>query len=401
MKGSLTPRELHPGPCLVEGMATGLDGDRGTIPKHPQQLFFDNVNPATRLLEKRRQMYEVQDALENQKARFAKEEEQFRKKEEQLRVKDLHLQNQLVKFNKFLQDNEAKRRRSETRAHEEAAQIKQKDEEIQDLEKQLQDSKATCTKLEEEKDRNMKYEEFLELVKETCDDYAEINEIVERHSTLETANTDLAEIQTESETKIEELRGEFQSYKKEQEMEMMELRNKVATLQIELDECQKKRQQLQHEFDEATLEDSEHSLKFGQILMSVENLFLRCTTKRKNIQHAQTPVDDEGKQEGEEGQDESEDSFRKKKENAMRQLKIILAYLKDFREICEILRKERRADPTRAKQGALEAVTAPEPNIRFEAEMPRGGDRGSQNSGSQGNTKELRPSANVSSTQDF
>ena len=29
-------------------------------------------------------------------------------------------------------------------------------------------------------------------------------EIVERHSTLETANTDLAEIQTESETKIEE-----------------------------------------------------------------------------------------------------------------------------------------------------------------------------------------------------
>eukprot|EP00435_Cladocopium_sp_Y103_P073863 s24_g45.t1 len=160
LKASLTTRELHPGPCLVEGMATGLDGDRGTIPKHPQQLFFDNVNPATRLLEKRRQMYEVQDALENQKARFAKEEEQFRKKEEQLRVKDLHLQNQLVKFNKFLQDNEAKRRRSETRAHEEAAQIKQKDEEIQDLEKQLQDSKATCTKLEEEKDRNMKYEEI-------------------------------------------------------------------------------------------------------------------------------------------------------------------------------------------------------------------------------------------------
>lgn len=67
-------------------------------------------------------------------ARFAKEEEQFRKKEEQLRVKDhdlpypamtcpscwilssshgsvvqdLHLQNQLVKFNKFLQDNEVR-----------------------------------------------------------------------------------------------------------------------------------------------------------------------------------------------------------------------------------------------------------------------------------------------------
>ncbi|CAK9071275.1 unnamed protein product [Durusdinium trenchii] len=245
-------------------------------------------------------------------------------------------------------------------------------------------------------------QEFLELVKETCDDYAEISEIVDRHNTLESANADLSEMQIESETKIEELRGEFQTYKKDQEMEMMELRNKVALLQIELDECQKKRQQLQHDFDEATQEDSRHSLKFGQILMSVENLFLRCTTKRKNIQHAQTPVDDEGKQEGEEGQDESKDSFRKKKENAIRQLKVILAYLKDFKEICEILRKERRADPTRGKQaGALEAVTAQEPNIRFEAEMPKGGDRTSQNSGSQGNTKELRPSANVSTTQDF
>ncbi|CAE7463579.1 unnamed protein product, partial [Symbiodinium microadriaticum] len=155
--------------------------------------------------------------------------------------------------------------------------------------------------------------------------------------------------------------------RKEQEMEMMELRNKVAILQIELDECQKKRQQLQHEFDEVTQEDSRDSLFFGQILMSVENLFLRCTTKRKNIQHAQTPVDDESKQEGEDGQDQGEDSFRKKKDNAARQLKVILAYLKDFKEICEILRKERRGDPTRAKQGVtLEAVTAAEPNIKFE-----------------------------------
>lgn len=353
-------------------------------------------------------MYEVQDALENQKARFAKEEDQFRKKEEQLRVKDLQLQNQLVKFNKFLQDNEAKRQRSEKRAAEEAAQIKQKDEEILDLEKQLEDSRALCDKLEDEKNRNMKYEEFLEMVKETCDDYTEISEIVERHSTLEGANIDLAELQADSETRIEELRNQFQIYKKEQEMEMMELRNKVAILQIELDECQKKRQQLQHEFDEVTQEDSRDSLFFGQILMSVENLFLRCTTKRKNIQHAQTPVDDESKQEGEDGQDQGEDSFRKKKDNAARQLKVILAYLKDFKEICEILRKERRGDPTRAKQGVtLEAVTAAEPNIKFEAEMPRGGDRASQNSGSQGNTKELKTqpsanaSANVSSTQDY
>ena len=53
--------------------------------------------------------------MEAQKARFAQEEQAFAKKEVQLRAKDLQLQQQLIKFNKFLQDNEAKRRRAETR----------------------------------------------------------------------------------------------------------------------------------------------------------------------------------------------------------------------------------------------------------------------------------------------
>jgi len=380
-------------------MAAADAGDRSGQ-KHPQQLFFDNVNPATRLLEKRRQMYEVQDALENQKARFAKDEEQFRKTEEQLRTKDLQLQNQLCKFNKFLQDNEAKRRRADTRAAEEAAQIRQKDDEIQDLERQLGDSNTYCAKLVEERERNEKYEAFLEHVKDTCDDYQEIQEIVERHNTLESANNDLQEIQTSSEIRIEELRNEFQSYRKEQEMEMMELRNKIAILHTDLEEWQKQRQAMQLKADEATQEDSRHSLYFGQILMSVENLFLRCTTKRQNIQHASTPMDDEGTK-GKDGEDEeeSEDSFRKKKENAIRQLKVILAYLKDFKDIVEHLRQDRRADKTRKPQGVtIEAVK--QPDIRFENEQTRQGDRGSQNSGSQGNTRELsrtqQPSATLS-----
>lgn len=143
-----------------------MEAESSTAPKHPQQLFFDNVSPATRLLEKRRQMYEVQDALENQKQRFAKDEESFRKREEHLRNKDLQLQHQLFKFNKFLQDNEAKRRRAETRAAEEAHQIRQKEEEIRDLEKQLEESRQACAEEESLVARNMKYEGFLSMSKE-------------------------------------------------------------------------------------------------------------------------------------------------------------------------------------------------------------------------------------------
>jgi hypothetical protein len=38
--------------------------------KLPQHLQMDTVSPATRLLEKRRLMYEVEDAFNNQKKEF-------------------------------------------------------------------------------------------------------------------------------------------------------------------------------------------------------------------------------------------------------------------------------------------------------------------------------------------
>ncbi len=40
--------------------------------KLPQHLQMDTVSPATRLLEKRRLMYEVQEAFDNQKNEFKK-----------------------------------------------------------------------------------------------------------------------------------------------------------------------------------------------------------------------------------------------------------------------------------------------------------------------------------------
>lgn len=361
--------------------------------KAPQQLYFDNVSPATRLLEKRRQMYEVQDALDSQKARFSREEEQFRKKEEQLRAKDLSLQHQLVRFNKFLQDNEAKRRRAETRAAEEAAQIRQKEDEIRELERQLDHCRSQCGELEEEVTANMKYEEFLEKVKDTSDEWHEIMDLVTRFETLESANKDLIEVQTVSNDRIENLRKEFADYRRRAEMNMLEMNNHVAELSGELDESQKERQHLEHKVEEATHEDSKHSLYFGQILMSVENLFLRCTTKRKNIQHATTPIIDENeaaKSKEEEGQEVNKDSFRRKKAKAIRELNVILNYLKDFKEITEAIKRERRADP---KQQRVAAVLDVEPEVEFVKEKIGGGDRGSQNSGSQvlgaGSTKDM------------
>ena len=75
-------------------------------------IFPNHACTATRILEKRRQLLEIQDALEEQKDDFARKVDAFQRREDALRKKDLRLQDSLIKFNKFLQDNESKRTRA-------------------------------------------------------------------------------------------------------------------------------------------------------------------------------------------------------------------------------------------------------------------------------------------------
>ena len=79
--------------------------------KLPQHLQLDSVSPATRLLEKRRAMYEVQKAFEDQKEEFQKKEERFKMREAELREKDILIQDHLIKFSTFLQQHEMRRKK--------------------------------------------------------------------------------------------------------------------------------------------------------------------------------------------------------------------------------------------------------------------------------------------------
>jgi hypothetical protein len=112
---------------LVERYGGTKSGVNGGV---PQTLIMDHVSPATRLLEKRRQMFEVQEALNAQNEEFARREDAFRRREEGLRRKDLELQESLIKFNKFLQENESKRNRALKRAADERKQRELKEQEI-------------------------------------------------------------------------------------------------------------------------------------------------------------------------------------------------------------------------------------------------------------------------------
>ena len=127
----------------------------------PQGLSLDHVSPATRLLEKRRQMFEVQEALDLQKDEYSRRQDAFGRREAALRRKDLELQESLIKFNKFLQENESKRNRAIKRAADERKQREAKEGEIVKLKSQYAEKFDEEAKLGKDLERYKRYQDYL------------------------------------------------------------------------------------------------------------------------------------------------------------------------------------------------------------------------------------------------
>lgn len=243
----------------------------------PQTLMFDNVSAATRLLEKRRQMFEVQEALSSQKEEFGRREDAFRRWEEGLRRKDLELQESLIKFNKFLQENEAKRNRARKRAADEQKQREQKETEILELEEKLAFAQKEEGELKELVEKNLKYQDFMEnVVQNMTKFFPEVKDILNRYHTLMSTNADLSEKAQEGEALVEEHRKIFGTFKKENENEILNKNNAIAEKQVLMEQKGQQTNVLQEEIDHDILEISKKALDVGQILSSVENILERC-----------------------------------------------------------------------------------------------------------------------------
>lgn len=268
--GGVNPAEDH----LLEVHAGGLGKGTGAM---PTTLMFDHVSPATRLLEKRRQMFEVQEALNSQKDEFARREDAFRRREDALRRKDLELQESLIKFNKFLQENESKRNRALKRAAEERKQREAKESDIERLEAELADKLREEMDLKEKVEHNIQYQDFLESLCQSMAKYfPEISDVLNRHETLVKANADLLKNQLQQESAVETLQREYFEYKKEVENQELNSNNTIAELQAALEIKRAYAAALQFDVDKAISETGDKALTLGQIISSAHNTLMRC-----------------------------------------------------------------------------------------------------------------------------
>ena len=211
---------------------------------------------------------------------FARREDAFRRREEALRKKDLELQESLIKFNKFLQENESKRNRAIKRAADEKKQREMKEGEITKLKQQYFEKMEEEKAMKEQVSQNIKYQQFLNDVVEFVqtqgtEDFPEVQDLLNRYKTLRDANNDLNRRQVTHDVENENKRQEFSQFSKERTNEVLNRNNEIATLQKHLESCAVGTLQAQNNVDSSIRNMSDKVLQLGQILASIENLLGR------------------------------------------------------------------------------------------------------------------------------
>lgn len=115
----------------------------------------------------------------------------------------------MIQFCKILQDSENKRQRAQRRYEDEVKAREAKEKEIQDHDFELQKEKLKKDKIEKKVASLKKYEEYLStVIAKYNDQYADINELLQRHRTLEKSNNKLEEAKNKIEQKLENYKVE-------------------------------------------------------------------------------------------------------------------------------------------------------------------------------------------------
>ena len=122
-------------------------------------------------------------------------------------------------------------------------------------------------------------------MKDACEEYTELQDLIARYDTLQGANEDLQKHQKSADVRLEDLRGKAQGRSKQRQLKILELTTEIAQSQKVLEAAEVELNTLEQHVDVLTTEESEQSLYLGMVLHSVDNLFQRCIEKRPAIQH--------------------------------------------------------------------------------------------------------------------
>ncbi|KAM8960675.1 cilia- and flagella-associated protein 73 [Pelodytes ibericus] len=237
----------------------------------------DFLTPATRLLEKRREMVEVEQALNSQKEEFQMKTESLQQRRAELEHKEEKLKDSLFKFDKFLKENDSKRKRAMRKANEEHQLAAQKERES--LRLQMENAQLQCRKeaLLRRQEKNSVYKHYLQRVLQRTDEFQEVQEMIDRFNTLMATQENLLQRELKNQEKIEKEKARLMHYQEETSSQILEQNNQLAELQSELEKARAVVLQWESRWAQIQNTAAENTLRLGRIRMASMNLFQTIT----------------------------------------------------------------------------------------------------------------------------
>lgn len=254
---------------------------------------WEHASAATRLLQRRRQMFEIQEQLEAEKAEYRNREALFKKREEELEAKDLELQESLVKYSKFLQEKDSNRIRADKKANDERRITEQKDIEIKELREKLAMLRTRYSQLNVELSKNIRYQKYMDLVVDgSAGEYSEHEDVRGRWLLLDELKTEVnshAEFFLEGNEKYKQ---RLLTLTEAKEGEILECQNEIQKMKQEYEALKLESTVLQEEARKEATRKQDRALKLGQVKMACDSIYERLATKSKVVLKKAAKPDD-------------------------------------------------------------------------------------------------------------
>ncbi|XP_076364153.1 coiled-coil domain-containing protein 42 homolog isoform X2 [Tachypleus tridentatus] len=273
----------------------------------------------TKLLEKKREISEVEDLLKQNKEEFKIKAKELEEKKKELNERENKLKDSFKKFDKFLEENDAKSAKALKKAEEEKESQKQKQKEIEKLKEDLALIQAKQKRLEENVAKYKIFNNFLEATVKSSEEFEEICDVISWYETLIETYQDLMNREQKYEDRIEEERNKMIKYTEEKQNEILQYNNKLAELQTRFDKAQNEAIKWESRWAHIKNTAAMKTLLLGQIRMATYNLFQTIN------QYIKTEVE---------------------MENTSEQLTEVQHFIKDWSEIVEEVQKQEKVSST-------------------------------------------------------
>lgn len=256
----------------------------------------DNLTSATRLLEKRREKAEVEQALEALKEEFQMKMESLQQRREEVERKEMQLKESLLKFDKFLKENDSKRIRAIKKATVEREMKKVKDKEIEKLQMELEVLTSQRDRLHRRLERNAIYHRFLDRVLETAEDFHEVREVIARYDTLNATHEDLLLADQVTQTKIEEEKRSLILYTEAKNNEILNFNNELSNLQTRFDKAQLSSVRWESKWTHIKTTAATKTLLLGRVKMAAHNLYQVVKRHQRSRREEDSDTEDTNEQ---------------------------------------------------------------------------------------------------------